>query len=416
MVDRIRCLPPWAWYPLFVAILFFRSPQAILHADFWGEDGAVWYHDAYEIGWHSLLSQHTGYLQSTSRLVALSAQNFRLSWGPTFFALAALMIQALPPTLLISKRMSDAWPDPVGRFCFALIYVALPNSMEVLTNLTNAQWHIACLAFLIVVIRPSPKLAVTAAELIALTIAGLSGPFAVFLLPIAVWQLIAARCSPILVRTASLRLGVLTLCVIIQSSLLFETMNATRLQTPLGADLPTLARIIAVQVILGASLGIRVMTRLAGHLDAFLGTVTLLGGILGVVALYRGRPLLRQAFFVATLVLATALISPVVSLTEPQWPLLTSPGAGNRYFFIPMLVWIGILMTLVRHQAAVIRGLASGFLMLLPLGIIADFKYPASKPTKFLEIAREFEEAPSGTPWAFAVHPPGFPPLVLIKH
>jgi hypothetical protein len=415
-IERILSLPPWTLYLLFAAILFLRYPQGIIHADFWGEDGAVWYREAYEIGWRSLLSQYTGYLQTTSRLVALLAQCFPLTWGPTIFASAALMIQALPPTLLVSRRMSDAWPDPVGRFCFALIYVALPNSMEVLTNLTNAQWHLACLAFLIVVIRPSANLAVAAAELIALAVAGLSGPFAVFLLPIAVWRFVEARRSPALVRTSLLRLGILTLCVGIQSSLLFSTMNATRLQTPLGADLPTLAHIIAIQIILGAMLGIRVLQRVSGHLDAILVPITLLGGFLGAVALYRGGRLPRQAFFFATLVLATALISPVVSLTEPQWPLLTHPGLGNRYFFIPMLLWIGILFTLVRHQATVIRGLAWGFLLLLPLGIVADFNYPGSKPTKFLELAREFEQAPPGTPMAFMVHPRGFPPMILVKH
>ena len=42
-VESIRKLPLWALWLLFVAILFLRHPQAILHADFWGEDGSFWY-------------------------------------------------------------------------------------------------------------------------------------------------------------------------------------------------------------------------------------------------------------------------------------------------------------------------------------------------------------------------------------
>lgn len=42
----------------------------------------------------------------------------------------------------MSRRTEDAWPDPVGHLCYALIYVAPPNSFEVLTNLTNSQRHL----------------------------------------------------------------------------------------------------------------------------------------------------------------------------------------------------------------------------------------------------------------------------------
>ncbi|MDR3531497.1 MAG: hypothetical protein P4L90_13220 [Rhodopila sp.] len=414
-IGSLLTLPLWAMWIMFMAVLFLRHPQAILQADFWGEDGCFWYADAYEAGWRSLLWPHTGYLQTISRLIAVFAQNFPLSWGPTIFAASALIIQALPPTLLVSKRMDDAWPDPGARLGFALIYVLLPNSMEVLTNLTNSQWHLACLAFLIVTARPSSSRLVVAAELVALAISGLSGPFSVFLFPIAVWQFLGSRTGPAFVRVI-----VVTACMGIQASFLFDTIGTARPQAPLGADVIILARILALQIFLGASLGIRIMLRISRSwvwgIDAVPLIVALVSGSLAFIALRRGNPLLRKSFVYAALLLTAALISPVGSGSEPAWIFMTHPVAGNRYYFIPMLVWLGICISLLPDRVVLVRCLALGFIVLLPFGFVTDFYYPGSNPTGFVEHAREFERAPVGTRMEFAVLPPGFPPMVLTKH
>jgi hypothetical protein len=420
-MERILGLPSWALCVVFMVILFLRYPQGILHADFWGEDGCLWYADAYDLGWRSVILPHTGYLQTISRVVAMAAQAFPLSWGPTIFAVSAMIIQALPPTLLMSRRMGDAWPEPGGRLCFALIYSALPNSFEVLTNLTNAQWHLAGLAFLIVAIRPSSQRLVAAAELVALALAGLSGPFAIFLLPISVWHFWGSRTDPVFFRPSLFRIGILTACVGIQAALLFDTMSATRLHTPLGAGVAPFARILALQIILGASLGVNLLLRFSRSwiwsINAMPVAISLVGVSLGIVALRQGNRLLRTGAVWATAILTAALMSPVVSLKEPQWPLMALPGVGNRYFLIPMLVWIGILFTLFRDRRFVVRCLSSGFLILMPLGIVTDFTYRRAKPTAFDERAREFEIAPAGTQMTFPVHPPGFQPrMVLTKH
>ena len=290
---------------------------------------------------------HTGYLQTISRLVAIVAQSFPMPWSPTIFAVSALMIQALPPTLLMSERMEDAWPDSAGRLCFAFLYVALPNSFEVLTNLTNAQWHLATLAFLIVVIRPSSSRLVSTAEVIMLTLSGLSGPFAIFLLPIALWQTLRSRTGASLTR-----LLVLTVCACIQIALLIDTMAAARLHSPLGAGVIVLARIVALQIILGASLGIPILIRVSRSwfwsVDAFPLAITAAGAILGAIALRRGNPLLWKGVVFAALLFGAALISPVVSETQPQWLMMTHPIAGNRYYLIPMMAWMGILFVLLR--------------------------------------------------------------------
>jgi hypothetical protein len=415
-ISSLLGLPAWARLGVFMAIVFLRHPLGILHADFWGEDGSFWYTDAYVLGWRSALVPHTGYLQTISRFVAICAQAAPLAWGPTIFAASALIIQALPSTLLTSRRMQDAWPDPVARLCFALIYVALPNAFEVLMNLTNAQWHLAALAFVIVTIRPAANRFVSAAEFVALATSGVSGPFAIVLLPVAVWQFLAARS-----RTALIRMVIVAGCVAVQAWPLIATMSTSRPPTPLGAGAIALARIVAFQVILGASFGIHGLPRLSGTrlwgIDAVPLAIALAGIVLGSVALRRGNRMLRQGVLYGALILAAALVSPVVSATEPQWLAMSKPGAGVRYYFMPMLAWIAILLTLVHDRLVVIRRLAQAFLLLMPLGIVTDFYYPGMKPTDFADRAREFDLAPVGTSVTFPVHPPDFqPPMVLTKH
>jgi hypothetical protein len=96
---------------LFGSGLFLRCPATLLHAEFWAEDGVVWYADAYNAGWHSLFFLLNGYLQTISRLVALLAQFLPLAWAPTLFAVAALLVQTLTAVFIVSARMATVWPS-----------------------------------------------------------------------------------------------------------------------------------------------------------------------------------------------------------------------------------------------------------------------------------------------------------------
>jgi hypothetical protein len=57
-------------------ILYSRRPDAIVNAQFYAEDGARWYSDAYQLSWRCLLIPETGYLQTVSRLIGLFVQIF----------------------------------------------------------------------------------------------------------------------------------------------------------------------------------------------------------------------------------------------------------------------------------------------------------------------------------------------------
>ena len=130
------------------AIVISRRPDALLNAQFYAEDGTLWYADAYNQGAiRALFIPVVGYFQTFSRLIGALAQPLPLLWVPLFFNLVAITIQVLPVNLLISERFSKLSPNLQTRLVLAFLYLVLPNSAEPHANVTNCQWRLALLAW-----------------------------------------------------------------------------------------------------------------------------------------------------------------------------------------------------------------------------------------------------------------------------
>src|SRR5271156_137369 len=119
----------WRWHAVvFLATLiaiFSRLPGALLHPQFFAEDGWVWYQQAYNLHWlRSLGIAQAGYLQTLPRLVAGVTLLFPLQWAPLLMNLAGAVIQVLPVTALLSHRSTPWGPLPV-RMLMAALYLAI---------------------------------------------------------------------------------------------------------------------------------------------------------------------------------------------------------------------------------------------------------------------------------------------------
>jgi hypothetical protein len=140
----------------------------------------------------------------------------------------------------------------------------------------------------------------------------------------------------------------------------------------------------------------------------------------GLVALINAllkAPLeLRLFILYALLLFGAALLSPIVNLTTPQWPLMLLPGVGGRYWFIPMLAFVSVLVWSFRRSSARLsKALAALAFAIMTIGIILDWRYPAFKDFHFDEHARRFESAPIGTQATIPINPPGWS-LTLLRH
>src|SRR6202453_4376255 len=127
---------------IFVAALiaiFTRLPGALLHPQFFAEDGWVWYEQAYNLHWlRSLEIAQAGYMQTFPRLVTGVALLFPMQWAPLIMNLAGAVVQALPVSALLSRRCAP-WGPLRLRLLMAALYLAIPNAPEIHIGLTNAM-------------------------------------------------------------------------------------------------------------------------------------------------------------------------------------------------------------------------------------------------------------------------------------
>ncbi len=400
-----------------------RRPDVLFNPQFWAEDGAVWYADAYNLGaLHSLVLPHTGYFQTISRIMGVFAQLFPLAIAPLIFNLTAIVIQILPAIFIISSRFSALIPNPSNRVFLAFVYLALPNSYEVNANITNAQWHLGLLACMVLLATLSQCPTWRFFDVGVILLAGLSGPLSTLLVPIAAFRWYLGR-----EKWLFFLLLELCTCAMVQGVAIFFTAQATRSQVPsLGATLELFARILAGQVFLGSLLGEKgdALINSPHQGPALVPTIQLLFAILitifGLAAVLYSllkAPLELRLFAIfATFTLSATLISPVVSSTIPQWQMLPRPGSGGRYWFIPMLAFITILTWMRGKQCPKkLRMCATLALVLLFFGILSNWHYHSFTDFNFQDYSNNFTGVPKGAKVIIPINPPGWS-MELIKH
>ncbi len=363
---------------------------------------------------HSLVLPHTGYFQTVSRLTAAVAQFFPLMWPPLLYNLIAIFIKILPVNLITSSRFSKLIPSLSTRLFLALVYLSIPNSAEVHANITNAHWHLAILACMIVLATPSRFAVWRFFDVGLILLSALSGPFSIFLAPIAalVWLLRRERWSLML-------LFCLSIGALVQGIAILLPGYSNRVQLPLGATPELFAKLFGGQVFLGALIGQKGYELISSHSIAF-SVLTILATIAGIAVflfcLFNAPLELRLFTTFAALIFAASIRSPRGSLTIPQWQFLLIPGVGVRYWFIPMLAFITTLIWMVGiRRKPNLRRFATLALAVMIVGIIVDWKYPAFTDFTFREHATKFAEAPKGTNVTIPINPPGWS-MELIKH
>lgn len=422
--ESIRPNPDRRFYILvFVAafaIMVLRRPDAILNPQFWAEDGTLLYADAYNKGIAiSLLSPQGGYLDTFPRLIAGFTQFFPLSWAPLLFNMSLMMIKGLLVCFILSTRFSHAVPALGLRLLLAFLYLVLPNSWEVNAGLTHAKIHLALFAFVVLSAKPDSNRFWRIFDAGIILISGLSGPFCIMLTPIAALFWFFRRDRRFLILF--MLIGV---CAVIQGTFLMTSTG--RPQQLLGATPKLFIEILTGQVFLGALIGERGLhfighraLELMSRFSILYNLLMIIFGILGLVSLINTllrAPLeLRLFILYALMLFCAALSSPLGNLTDPQWPLMLIPGVGGRYWFIPMLAFVSVLVWSLRKSGSrTSRALAVLAFVMMMTGIVFDWRYPAFKDLNFREHAYRFESAPVGTQATIPINPDWS--MVLTKH
>jgi hypothetical protein len=427
IIRQIRLHPKlafWMFACVLILLVWQRCPTAISQAEFWAEDGWVWYPQCYAMGWRCLVIDHSAYLQTISRLVALLSLLWPLAAAPRVFALAALLMQAAPAIFLVSARMTPAIPSLRVRMALALLLVAIPGMSEVYVNLTNGQWHLALLAFLILTAAPAVTWPQRMFDTLVLLVSGLSGPFSPVLLPVAIlW------CWRQPGRWQIWRLAIILVTAGMQVYLVFfhQSTRAAGLYG-VGWSFHRLLNIVDTNILGVAAFGFQAMTLHdwvvgKGWLSNSQLLPTLIAGCimagafaLAIIGCLRGPWILRAYILFVALELVASLvdgIAPGMSTWEAM-----ERDIGMRYFFHPIAAWLAIMVTLVCDRSLPLRAIGIAIMALaVTVAIPADWELPPPEHTLFHHEAKLFDRAGPGTVMTFPVRPAFLhTDMVLVKH
>ena len=391
-------------------MIYLRRPDAFLHPQFWAEDGTDYFAPAYNHGGLSqLFVPHAGYLALANRITALAAVHLPLSWAPSLFNGVGLICQLLPALVLVSRRSEPLISSRTIRVGVALFYFALPGSFEVDVNLDNAQWHLPLAAALLLLARPAKTRAGDAFDIAILVLAGLTGPFALLLLPIAIGMAVVRRS-----RRNYVLLGVAAVTSIVQViSMMYSSREAPK---SLGASVGSFSRIIGGRVVLGPVLGTRGFRSALDHFSGnALWVLCVLGGAAFILlVLWQSSAELRLFVLFGSLCLAIALYRPR-SAAADAWTAFLAPGNGGRYFVIPMFTMLVVVGAAIECRFLLLR-IGAGLFVLTSIfiGIPSDWSYPAYGNTHYQKYVDTFEHLPKGRALTFPQNPPGWR-FTLIK-
>ncbi len=414
-------------------LIISRSTASVFHPYFWAESGTVFYADAWNHGLSAIFHSFAGYPVLFPRLAAAVAVLFPLTYGPLVFVVISLLVQMVPLIIIFSKRFDNITKSLGVRLMLAGIYVCLPNSYEVNLHLISGQWQLAVIAFCILVSAPPTKTRQTIFDIFFLALSGLTGPFAVVLFPVGVW-LYWKRRNDIRYQ---IRLGVVTACAIVDgltflltySSRQTLTPHGSHLLAPLGANLNVFIHLVGGQIVAGALAGMNGYSHLL--LFSWGNAAIILAGLFYIIftayVIVRGRMEVRLFQIYALLIFAASLIDPKDSTTKAQWPQMLAPGAGNRYFYLPLLAFLVSLTWLFGHALAewqqrsgfglrnfarwrygiVIAIISVQFLILATIGIPLDWSYPPFVEPSLASSQSVIYQSNAG-PVTVTIAPPGW--------
>jgi hypothetical protein len=273
---------------------------------------------------------------------------------------------------------------------------------------------LALMAILVLLGRPSSGWGWRIFDGTVLVLTTLSSPIGIILVPVAAFLWWKRRQGWSALSLALLVPGALAVTIISQ-------LTHDRQVAPNGPTFSRFASILGRQVFLSSLLGKNtqdwlMQLRYVHYIEV---TATVVGLAVLLYVLRYGQTELRLFVLIAYTAFALGLMHPLAGLPDrPQWEWLCVPGCGNRYYFLPMLAFLASLMWMACRRASplAIRCFAIALLLLMPIGIYRDWKYPPFTDLHFSQYAAQFEQAPAGTQVMIPINPGEHWNLVLTKH
>jgi hypothetical protein len=368
-------------------LLSLRRPDALLNAQFWAEDGTVFFANQILYGfWTSAVVPYVGYFHLTPRLIVALASSLPAVWAPLVCNIFALLVAAICCALFALPEYRYLLESDFQRFFVCILLGSASYCDELSGNITNLQWYLALAAVLIVFRKPNPATPPATFSAILIGVAGAvigcTSPLPVVLLPFLVWKLLHYR------STERIWLALMTVGVACQGAAIFA--YHTTAETGVRLDQIIVSTIVALVYhgLLCSIAGRGGSMWVSQHGLLGLVFVTLVLATLWLIWLYRGSAARTRRTVLVGLYLVFSSIS-VAMLGRPAYAQETAKTAsslvalagwrGERYCFLSaciIILFVALSIKLLWPSAHA----AAGAVLLCAAfwgGLLGNFRIPA---------------------------------------
>jgi hypothetical protein len=365
-------------------VIYFRSPSHFLAPSLWAEEGTRYFAFANNLVWYQALTKVTlGYFSLWPNLALTVAVNlFSLENVPLITTIFAFIVQLIP-IIIILWSQSCFWRNDVMKGIGILVVLFAPLSEEVWLNTINSQFYCLLIAFLILIEDID-----TVSMLkkwwyrILLALAGLTGAVSSFLIPLFVLKAWREKKTEYVVQTTILLLG-----AVVQMSALWTSSQYS--DVPLrwnGFDFRLFISAIWTKSLALAFLGLENANAYASMLDNMseyeFGLFSLLL-LFPIAVFFVYHALKLQVETKITLIGSYFLVSifMVMFSLGSDKSYLVFPGNGSRYFYVPNVILMFIVLAAIRFEKTKFKMLQSILpiallIISLGLGMTQYFKLP----------------------------------------
>jgi hypothetical protein len=274
---------------------------------------------------------YSGYIHLIPRLIACAGAALDPALIPIFYLYSSLAL-----TLLVVARVFSPRLDLPAKPLVALAIVGVPHTGEVFLCITNVQWITSLALVLTLLMRDPVGPRAWACDIAILLIAGLSGPFGLFLLPF-----YALRALERATAASCVLLAVVAAVALLQGLQIYHNSAVAVPENQLGPfRFLNFVAVLSSRVPL-ALLGAQGWAYRAGR--AFV-VVAGVAGIAAAAAMALARGRYRRERICLLLFGALLVCLSAVKVRTDTWD-YRDLVQGDRYFYLPkvLLLWITVL-------------------------------------------------------------------------
>lgn len=170
-------------------LLWLRRPEELLNAQFWAEDGNVFFRDQTLFGfWNAFTLAYAGYFHTIPRLVAATFSVLPVRFAPFAFNFTTLFIEAICCGMFALPQYRKLIESDSLRAVACVAAAVCPVcGWELVGTVCNLQWYLCILSLLLIAYQVKTLKADIALSVVQVLIA-VSAPVTLLYLPFLVWQ------------------------------------------------------------------------------------------------------------------------------------------------------------------------------------------------------------------------------------